>query len=524
MKRILILSLAALLCLPAFAQGAKKAKKVKPPKPTKIEKVRAGNLPARIVYEAGKGKKAQTINKLYIVEPYYSKFEDGIYAEFNTDSGKIICKLFFDKVPLTVCNFIALAEGTMPNTARKTGEPFYDNLKFHRVISKANGDGQDFMIQGGDPMGNGSGGPGYQFEDEFHASLIHDVPGTLSMANSGPATNGSQFFITHVPTPWLDFKHSVFGRVVEGMDVVNKTRTNNVMHSVRIIRKGNAALDFNADSTAFAALRESLKKQQDFANFNEEVLKRYPTAQKTNSGLYYVVKTEGTGKNPVEGSDMVMNIVGTLANGREFDNSKKSGGPVTLNTSQIGGVPGLVEGMAMMKEGSSYTFIIPSTLAFGKRGAGAEIPPSSTLIFDVDLIAVKEPKQIDGKLDFATDAMEVMKKYPTAKATSTGLWYVVEKEGTGAPAKAGATVRVHYKGMLVDGSTFDSSYGGQPLEFKLGVGNVIAGWDEGIALMKVGAKYKLIIPSKLGYGPSGYPPVIPGGATLVFETELVEVK
>jgi peptidyl-prolyl cis-trans isomerase A (cyclophilin A) len=130
-----------------------------------------------------------------------------IYAVFDTTAGKFKLKLFADKVPLTVENFLSLAEGT------KTGKPFYDGTVFHRVIP-------DFMIQGGDPEGTGRGGPGYRFADEFHADLTHSKPGILSMANAGPNTNGSQFFITVAATPWLDKKHSVFGEVVEGYDVV----------------------------------------------------------------------------------------------------------------------------------------------------------------------------------------------------------------------------------------------------------------------------------------------------------------
>jgi peptidyl-prolyl cis-trans isomerase A (cyclophilin A) len=132
-----------------------------------------------------------------------------IYAAFDTTEGTFKIKLFSDLVPKTVENFVSLAEGT------KTGKPFYDGTIFHRVIP-------DFMIQGGDPQGTGRGGPGYQFADEFHASLRHSKPGILSMANAGPNTNGSQFFITVAATPWLDNKHSVFGEVTEGYEVVKK--------------------------------------------------------------------------------------------------------------------------------------------------------------------------------------------------------------------------------------------------------------------------------------------------------------
>lgn len=173
----------------------------------------------------------------------------GIFAEFTTNRGFFKIKLEMGKTPLTVANFVALAEGDMPNTAKEAGEPFYDGLKFHRVISKLNGDQQDFMIQGGDPMGTGAGDPGYKFRDEFHPKLKHNRPGVLSMANSGPNSNGSQFFVTIVPTPWLDNRHSVFGYVIEGQDVVNSTLQGDVIEKVTITRVGEAAQRFDAVAT-----------------------------------------------------------------------------------------------------------------------------------------------------------------------------------------------------------------------------------------------------------------------------------
>lgn len=155
--------------------------------------------------------------------------QPGIYATIETEKGNIVILFDHKKVPMTVANFVGLAEGKMENTAKPLGVPYYDSIKFHRVITKGNGDPQDFMVQGGDPTGTGTSGPGYSFPDEIDPSLKHDVPGILSMANSGPGTNGSQFFITIVPTPWLDGKHTVFGRVVAGMDVVNSLKTNDMM-------------------------------------------------------------------------------------------------------------------------------------------------------------------------------------------------------------------------------------------------------------------------------------------------------
>ncbi|MCB9261096.1 MAG: peptidylprolyl isomerase [Flavobacteriales bacterium] len=178
-----------------------------------------------------------------------AKYGDGIYAKFDVSKGQFLVKLEMEEVPITTANFVALAEGKMPNTAKAAGVPFYDGLKFHRVISLTNGDQQDFMIQGGDPQGTGEGGPGYQFRDECKKTLKHDSVGVLSMANSGPHTNGSQFFVTLAPTPWLNMKHTIFGHVVEGYENAYKTKQNDVMKTVTIIRVGERAVGFNALET-----------------------------------------------------------------------------------------------------------------------------------------------------------------------------------------------------------------------------------------------------------------------------------
>lgn len=178
---------------------------------------------------------------------------DSMFAIITTSRGRIKIALEYEKAPLTVANFVGLAEGTFTNNAKPAGEPYYDGMIFHRVISVANGDPQDFMVQGGDPQGTGAGGPGYSFRDEFHPQLRHDRPGILSMANSGPSTNGSQFFITIKATPWLDNKHSIFGHVVSGQAIVNQMKQGEVMQSVRIVRQGPRAENFDA-AAVFAAL------------------------------------------------------------------------------------------------------------------------------------------------------------------------------------------------------------------------------------------------------------------------------
>lgn len=313
---------------------------------------------------------------------------EGMYAKMSTNKGDIILKLHYDKTPLTVCNFVGLAEGKVPNTAKQTGAPFYDGLKFHRVIS-------NFMIQGGDPDGVGSGGPGYRFEDEFHPELTHSGPGILSMANSGPGTNGSQFFITHVATPWLDGMHSIFGAVVSGQDVVNAIQQGDSIESLTIIRKGTAAVSFDASAAAMDTYKAQMKDKEAKANqesaqeFDNWVMKTYPGAQKTASGLYYAVIQEGTGAQAAAGKTVAVHYSGKLTSGTEFDNSYRRGEPIEfkLGIGQV--IQGWDEGIGLMQVGSKYTLIIPSDLGYGKRGAGGVIPPNSTLIFETELISVK---------------------------------------------------------------------------------------------------------------------------------------
>ncbi len=309
---------------------------------------------------------------------------NGLYAHFVTTKGDIIVRLEFEKTPLTVANFVGLAEGTRESNRGK-GTPFYDGLTFHRVIP-------NFMIQGGDPAGNGTGGPGYRFPDEFDASLKHDVPGILSMANAGPGTNGSQFFITHVPTPWLDGKHSVFGRVVDGQTVVDAIRQGDVLKTLRIIRVGEKAKAFKADQAAFDALlaaagqKGKKNKEEQIARDQALIKKKYPKAITSSSGLMYVVVKEGEGKTkPAPGAVVTVHYTGTLLNGTKFDSSVDRGKPLQFPVGTGRVIKGWDEALLSMKKGEKRVLIIPPDLAYGERGTGP-IPPNSILIFEVELL------------------------------------------------------------------------------------------------------------------------------------------
>lgn len=310
--------------------------------------------------------------------------ENGMYAKINTTKGDILIKLEYVKAPLTVANFVALAEGSMSNPHKSEGEGYYDGLKFHRVIA-------EFMIQGGCPDGTGMGDPGYSFADEFHPSLKHDKAGVLSMANSGPATNGSQFFITHKETPWLDGKHSVFGQVVDGMDVVNNIVKDDIMNTITIIREGNDAKLFDA-LTVFK--NEQKKIEQANALKEKEAMEKMRVllegATTTTSGLGYKIIKKGEGdKHPDAESIVRVHYTGKLIDGTIFDSSVQRGEPIEFPLNRV--IPGWTEGVQLMVVGDKWTFIIPGNLAYGQRGVPqAGIGPNATLIFDVELLDILE--------------------------------------------------------------------------------------------------------------------------------------
>lgn len=308
--------------------------------------------------------------------------EDGIYAKFNTTKGEVLVTLTHDKTPGTVGNFVALAEGKKQNTAKSEGIPYYDGLKFHRVIP-------DFMVQCGCPLGTGTGDAGYKFDDEFHQELKHDAPGVLSMANAGPGTNGSQFYITHIATPWLDNKHTVFGHVASGQEVVDTIAQGDTLESLEIVRVGSEAEAWDA----VKAFDTFSKSGEERLNANKaaqtaELEKVAAGFEETASGLRYKMIQEGKGTKAESGKEVSVHYEGSLLNGKVFDSSYKRSEPIDFKLGVGNVIPGWDEGIALLKVGDKARFVIPSDLAYGSAGAGGVIPPDATLIFDVELMGV----------------------------------------------------------------------------------------------------------------------------------------
>jgi peptidylprolyl isomerase len=311
---------------------------------------------------------------------------DGLFARIGTARGDIVLRLEYQKAPMTVCNFVGLAEGKLDITG---GKPFYDGLTFHRVE-------KDFMIQGGDPLGNGTGGPGYSFPDEFDVSLRHDGPGVLSMANAGPHTNGSQFFITHKETSWLNGKHSVFGRVIQGQEVVNAIRQGDRIEKITIIRNGPEANAFKTDQASFDLLVENaaakvaaaLKARRDADITLIET--KYPDVTLAPSGLRYRILSPGKGPKPEPGQAVAVTYKGMFLSGEVFDGSDFHGGPLEFQAGAGQVIPGWEETVLDMQRGEKRLVIIPPELAYGERSAGnGLIPGNSFLVFEMELVQIR---------------------------------------------------------------------------------------------------------------------------------------
>lgn len=312
----------------------------------------------------------------------------GLYAKIHTDKGDILLKLYYDEAPLTVINFISLAEGTMRlgGATKANGTPFYDNLKFHRVID-------NFMIQGGCPLGTGTGGPGYTFADEFSPELRFNRPGLLAMANAGPGTNGSQFFITHAPTPHLNDKHTIFGEVVESQDVVDKIKKGDAIKEIEIIRVGENAENFKTGQDAFDQKEQAITGKKEVAGKDEQkqiiakIKQKWPNVRHTHTGMYFVVTEEGAGETPAPGTTISVHYTGRLLeNNQKFDSSYDRGEPIKFEVGTGKVIKGWDEALVRMKRGEKRTLIIPPDLAYGERGAGGVIPPNAWLVFDVELV------------------------------------------------------------------------------------------------------------------------------------------
>ena len=328
--------------------------------------------------------------KMNIDKTLYESLPNGVYAKMETSKGEMIIQFFDKEAPVTVANFVGLAQGTIENTAKQKGTPYYDGIIFHRVI-------KDFMIQGGDPTGTGMGDPGYKFDDEKN-DLKHEGKGFLSMANSGPNTNGSQFFITEVATPWLNGRHTIFGKVVQGLETIDtianvekgaqdKPKEDVVINKVTIFTKGEEYQNYNAEKIFNEGKNKIKENNQALEAKKFEQIKE--GMQQTPSGLYYKITKQGEGKRAEKGNVVAVHYSGKLVSGQEFDNSFRRGQPIEFPVGVGQVIKGWDEGILLLKEGDAATFLIPPDLGYGARGAGGVIPPNAWLIFDVELVKVK---------------------------------------------------------------------------------------------------------------------------------------
>ena len=339
----------------------------------------------------------------------YKELASGLYADIQTNKGDIILFLEMEKTPITVANFVALAEGEHPVVAEEfKNKPYYDGIIFHRVID-------NFMIQGGDPTGTGTGGAGFQFDDEIHKELRHNKAGILSMANSGPKTNGSQFFITHKETPWLDGKHTVFGNVIKGQEVVDSIKTNDTIIKVAIVRKGKKAENFDAptvfktywDKKALLNNELKIKKEKAAKISFEKFEQQKEKAQETKTGLKYLITKEENGTSVKKTNKALVHYAVYFENGelletsdleiaKELDliNKEKENAsaytPLTADVSEEGQlIAGFKEGVRLLTKGDKATLFLPYQLAYGENGSRG-IPPMSNLIFEIEIIDVIE--------------------------------------------------------------------------------------------------------------------------------------
>jgi cyclophilin family peptidyl-prolyl cis-trans isomerase len=309
---------------------------------------------------------------------------DGLYATLSTSRGDIVIRLEYEKAPMTVANFVGLAEGKLGPTP---GRRYYQSMKFHRVV-------EGFVIQTGDPTGTGTGGPGYVFPNEISADLKHDAAGVVAMANSGPDTNGSQFYITLAATPHLDGSYSVFGRVVSGMDVVDSIQQGDALRGVRITRVGPAATAFEVTKESFEAqIAESKERQTRERQAARErdlatIARRWPNATVTPSGLRYVILEPGSGPSPTADMTATCDYRGELLDGTVFDDSRARGSPGVFPIGRV--IAGWGEALVTMKAGEHRILIIPPELGYGEKGYPGVIPPNSFLVFDVKLLSFQQ--------------------------------------------------------------------------------------------------------------------------------------